>query len=512
MVNDIQVNFGLIILVAVSGAFAAEKHDTVLTRVERNLDQVSHTKLTDPNSPAFLQALGHVPMQTNDVKPKLKIRSLTLIQCLQESFINNDTIKQVREDMLAVGGSKLIASSRFQPSVELISQYERIENLDIGENAQDSTSLGIVLSQRILEYGKDHPIDVALRQEQRDTLFTYENTIVQVFSDVRRAFYYILLKQAQITTRQELLQEFQKQYERKRQRLEADNLSVKIEVLTARLNVLNEQTRINRLERQQFNRKMELLRLIGLPVGADSIQLQGQSDSFGLNGFNINIMAELAVAQSSQVALAEVLVSEQKRVLDQLKYEYIPDLRFMAGYQDRNGRIGLNMGNDNGTWGMDLYGQSAFTQDQDHMDGRGLFGAEARLQGPNRGSFAGVQMRIPMFDGRQRQGRRIQNQAYLFRLRAALADSKNLIELYVRQHYKLLVEQQFQVELAQENVAIERERFSIQEQLRDVGRIDDDALERFRENFFRAQDNLFQQQEVLVQRQEDLRETIRLFR
>jgi hypothetical protein len=82
----------------------------------------------------------------------------------------------------------------------------------------------------------------------------------------------------------------------------------------------------------------------------------------------------------------------------------------------------------------------------------------------------------------------------------------------VRQRYKLLSEQVFQVELAQENVNIERERFSIQEQLRDVGRIDDDALERFRENFFRTQDGLFGEQEQLIQRQEDLRLTVRYFK
>jgi len=93
-----------------------------------------------------------------------------------------------------------------------------------------------------------------------------------------------------------------------------------------------------------------------------------------------------------------------------------------------------------------------------------------------------------------------------------LADSKKIIELHVRSAYRRLTEQQFEVQLAQENVAIEKERFAIQEQLRDVGRIDDDALERFRENFFRAQDDLFRQQETLIQRQEDLREAIRIYR
>jgi hypothetical protein len=52
----------------------------------------------------------------------------------------------------------------------------------------------------------------------------------------------------------------------------------------------------------------------------------------------------------------------------------------------------------------------------------------------------------------------------------------------------------------------------IQIQRRDVGQIDDDALERFRENFFRAQDNLFDEQGNLIERQEDLRYSIRFFK
>jgi hypothetical protein len=120
-----------------------------------------------------------------------------------------------------------------------------------------------------------------------------------VFSQVRRAFLLIKLKEQQIATRQELLQQFEKQYEVKQQRLEAGNLSVKIDVLTARLNVLTERTRINTLSRERFNRTMELLRLIGMPVGADQVKLVGKMDGFGLGQFDLEPMVRLALAQSS---------------------------------------------------------------------------------------------------------------------------------------------------------------------------------------------------------------------
>jgi hypothetical protein len=97
-------------------------------------------------------------------------------------------------------------------------------------------------------------------------------------------------------------------------------------------------------------------------------------------------------------------------------------------------------------------------------------------------------------------------------LKAAVEDQKDRIELSVRISYKVLAEQKFQVELALENVNIENQRFSIKTELRDVGRITDDALETFRGKFFGAQDSLFRQQEVLIESQENLRLAIRYFK
>ena len=292
--------------------------------------------------------------------------------------------------------------------------------------------------------------------------------------------------------------------------MDAGNLSVKIEVLTAKLNVLNEKTQINTLERQRFNRMMELLRLIGLPVGADRVEFEGDMDSFALDGFDMEAMIDIALAQSSELALVEALVAEQQRSLEQLRYEYLPDLRFKGGYQDKYGKVGTELTNQDDTWGLDLFGQPQVpSSENEHGQSLGLYGGEIGLSGPDPGWFAGLQMRIPLLEGKARKGKRIEARAVLASLKAALDDQKDRVELEVRQRYKFLREQQFQVELAQENVNIEKERFSIKEQLRDVGRITDDELETFRRSFFAAQDNLFTQQELMIQRQEDLRLAIR---
>ncbi len=492
---------------------ATDKLSPPLKQVEQRLTEESTTRATEPNSLAFRRAIGEVPArQVSPRKPGEKY-VLTLAECLRLAFANSNEVKQAREQIIAVGGSKIIANSRFLPSIELINQYEHVNDFESGLGSEDSYIFAAKITQRLLEYGKDNPIDVTLREQQRDALFLYENQVAFVFSQVRRAFFSIKLKEQQIATRQELLEQFEKQYQVKQQRLEAGNLSVKIEVLTARLNVLNEQSRINQLERQKFNRTTELLRLVGLPVGADQIELVGGKDEFGLGPFDMEQMIRLALAQSSDVALAEAIVAEDQRTLNQLRYEYIPDLRFIGGYQGEDGRVGASVSNENDTWGLDVAGAPRVPSTESPRGQRlGLFGDEVILGGPDPGWFTGLQLRIPVFEGYARKGRQIEARAFLNAVKAALADQKDRVELRVRQSYTVLTEQKFQVELSQEQVGIERERFQIEEELRNVGRITDDQLETFRRTFFEVQDELFTRQETLIERQEDLRLAIRYFK
>ena len=494
---------------------AREKLDAPLAQIEHRLNEERLLSPSDLNSLTYRRAVGERPARTVSPRKMKDARMLTLEECLQSAFANSNQIKEARQLILAVGGRKLIDNSRFMPSVELISQYEHFRNFESGNKTDDATSISAIISQRILEFGKDNPLDISLRREQRDALFNYENVIAHVFSDVRRTFFFIQLNEQQIATRQESLEQFEKQHEIKKQRMEQNNLSTNMEVLTAYLNVLEEKSEINGLEREKFNNKVDLLRLIGLPVGANQVEFEGEIDNFALDEdkFDMEGMILLALAQSSQVALAEAIVSEQQRVLDQLRFEYLPDLRASTGYQDENGSIGADLVNNNDTWGFDLFGQPKIPgQKESRSQGIGIFSNEGALGGPDPGWFAGVQLRIPVTEGGARKGRQIRARALLNSFKAALEDEKDRIESDVRQSYNFLAEQKFQVELAKQNVEIEIKRFMIQTQLRDVGKIDDDALERFRENFFRAQDALFRQQEALIQRQENLRLAIRFFK
>jgi outer membrane protein TolC len=489
----------------------SERLGPELSRVEQRLREETAPGASEPNSLAYRRAVGLEPARHVSLREMMEPRVLNLPECLRLAFTNSNEIKQSRAQMFFVGGQKLITNSRFLPTINLVSQYERLQAFEGEDRRQDASWTGATIRQTILEWGKDNPMDVSLRDEQRNALLDYENRVASVFSRVRRDFLIILLKEQQIAARQELLRQFEAQAKIKQERMEAGNLSVKIEVLTAQSNALNQRVRINELVGQKFDRKTELLRLIGLPVGANRVEFTGSMDRFGLEGFDMEGMIRLALAQDSELAYREGVFAEQGRRLHQLRYDYFPDLRFAGGYQDEAGRVGAEVRNEGnyGTWGLEVVGEPRIAESG---EGRlGLFGGGVSLDGPNPGWFAGVQLGIPITEGGARTGRAIEARASWRAARAAVDDRTDIVELAVRQGHMALSEQKFQVDLAQENVNIEKERFQIQEELRDAGKITDDQLETFRTGFFLAQDQLFVEQGRLVERQEDLRLSIRYF-
>ena len=76
----------------------------------------------------------------------------------------------------------------------------------------------------------------------------------------------------------------------KQKRMDANNLSAKIEVLGAYSDVLAEKKRIDTLLREQFNRKKDLLHLTGVPAGADKVEFEDQVGRFGLDDFDMGGM------------------------------------------------------------------------------------------------------------------------------------------------------------------------------------------------------------------------------
>ncbi len=203
------------------GCKATDPLGPQLTHIGERLDEEIETNPSEPNSATFKRATGQLPSRKVSHRKMEAERILSLDECLQMAFENNNQIKEDRQQLSITKGNEIIVNSRFLPNIELIYQYEHLRNFNSANPVDISSLLFAQIAQTILEYGKDNPLDVSLRAEQRQSLFNYEDKVASVLSQMRRALFFIKLKEQQINTRQELLKEFKKQYEIKQQSMQA---------------------------------------------------------------------------------------------------------------------------------------------------------------------------------------------------------------------------------------------------------------------------------------------------
>ena len=72
-------------------------------------------------------------------------------------------------------------------------------------------------------------------------------------------------------------------------------------------------------------------------------------------------------------------------------------------------------------------------------------------------------------------------------------------------------EEERAAEILRETVEISKKRLQINERLKELGQISDDALETFRNRFFSDQDRYFEKQLNLIEARERLRTAMRYF-
>jgi outer membrane protein TolC len=286
------------------------------------------------------------------------------------------------------------------------------------------------------------------------------------------------------------LEGFRKRWEQA-QAKEKERMADPLENLSAELDVLTEEDAINRLEREQLRTKLELFRLIGRPMGGLEVTLGGQ-----LGDVTMNEEQAVAVAlkKSVPVALAAEQVWEQERVTRQMVWEYLPDLTVQSGVIADRRRVGITLSNARKTWGVDV---------SSRFDLRGERKLSEELFPNGRDWFLTAQLTLPLFSGLARERLR--------RLRVVLQNERDLVEVQVRQVYHAMLEARQARALQERRVAIARRRFEIYERFRELGRVDDDQVEIFRNLFFQTQEGFFRQQDAYITAQENLRQAMGYF-
>lgn len=411
----------------------------------------------------------------------------TLPEMIDGALSGNRELQQARERIEAVRADHVVVRSRLMPRVSLSATYEGLRTGARGE-VEDDIASQLLYEQRLFEFGPHAAQEVRLRSDLRDAMFDYEDQVYTVLSRVWEVYHLILLENRQIELREASRDSFKVFLQKQTARFD-ERLASEEDKLLAELNVLDEELEINRLRRQQFNDKMELLRLVGRPIGT-KIDLLGELAPFVVDQ---DEAVEIALARDVQIGLNSQLLSEQQRVVREQRWEYAPDLSLQAGVNDGRRSASVTIDRQSRTWGVDM--------------AAGLSLDEAQTQLPEEGATwrTQLQARFPLFEGGIRIGQETLERARLRQIEIRLKDLRAGVDLQVRQSYQSMLEAEEEERLQQQRVRIARRRLEINQFLQEKGQADEAKLEAVRSSFFSAQERLFNNQRTYIQSQARLR-------
>ena len=310
--------------------------------------------------------------------------TFSLDQSIESAAKHNRELIQARQRVNEVQrGHRIIVRSHYLPHQSLTTTYD-VEPSATSTSGKTEEKFGgrVEYSQRLFEFGPNAAQEVGLREDLRQALFSYQDKLHEVQARVWQLFHLILLQDEQIEQRQESRYNFRKAFERQQARFDK-RLASEEDRVNAELNVLNEDLAINRLVKQQFDNKMELLRLIGRPIGTQ-IELQGETTPFPVEQ---DEAVAIALRRDVNLALREEQLQEQRRIVTEVNWEYSPDLSVTAGVGDGRTDASVNVDRRDGTWGLDV--ESSYDLKE-----------EDTITQPDEAQFsAQIEARIPIFEG-----------------------------------------------------------------------------------------------------------------
>jgi|GEM_PF-595404 len=496
-------------LIATSAASVSRAHAAVFEEVLTEI-------LGEREAPSGVEKVVETMLAKREERAA---RYLDVWQCMSIALDQN---KQIREAWHLLQqtqvGDRMIARSRLYPQLEFIVNHSEVDYHTEADPPPASrtddhdTESSLSLSQRILEFGKDASEEVALRASQRSALYNFESTVRRVLTQVREAFYVILLRDEQIKERLKQLERFREDWKNKKTRFEERELEERPgerwreptiepkDVLEAETNVLNELGRINRLIRLQASLKVGLLQLMGESIG-QNIELVGTQDE---TIFELEDAVRIALKNSIEVARLQEEMEEQKRVLRQLWWEFAPDVSLQTGLSQRDEDVVLELSSENDTWAVDVGAETFFEPGEGREDWWGR---------DDEDFFVNMEMSLPILEGFARVGKIKRERDRLKQAEARLQRAAELSELDVRTTYENLLEGAMSVQLQAQQAAVSRRVFEMSDELREriPARVPDFQYEQNRNRFFSDQDRLFEAQAGFISVREELREAMGYF-
>ena len=405
---------------------------------------------------------------------------------------HNRELIQARERIHQLEGERIFVRSRFLPHLELTANYDATR-LSVDGETEDHVGSTLNFSQRLFEFGPHTAQEVQLRENLRQAIYDYEGKVYEILSRVWETFHLILLQDQQLASRHESKAGFEEILERERERFKK-KLNTELNVLDAELNVLTQEQNIKSLERQQFDNKMDLLRLIGQPIGLQ-LRLEGSIEVIEDFAMDMDQIVELALHNSVQMALNSEQLQEQRRVVREVNWAYSPDISLNAGVEDGRRSADVEIDRQQQTWGVDVASQYSLSENRQ---------SPAESAEDTRW-FTQLEARIPIFEGGSRLGEEAKQTALLRAKEVEYSDLRADIDLRVRKAYQQMGETLIRKQIQDQRVNIARRQLEINQELKERGQADDNLFETVRSRFFTEQDKLFQDQGNYIRQQANLR-------
>ncbi len=376
-------------------------------------------------------------------------RPLSLAECLDIALQQNAAVQQSRQELEAAHGLSIQTRAVALPKVLASGDYaltedRAVERLELPPNpifpagapvidpGNQRWSAGVRLVQTLFEGGRLASSLRSARLVREQALARHHAVLADVVTEVRVAYYNVLLAEKEIVVSEAAVELLQKELEDNQRRFNAGTVP-RFNVLRAEVELANARPRVSRARNAHRIAKNQLVHLLGYRVPGDiwediPLRLSGTLDA---PRFELGVPEALARALAHRPELIATRLAEQLRREDVLgaRAGYLPRVQGYAGYGAR---------------------KSNFSRDLDET----VHGWEV-----------GVQATWNLFDGALTRGKVAEAQARYEKSLIEADDLARRIELEVRTAYSSLVEawevmesQKKVVEQAEEALRLARAR------------------------------------------------------
>lgn len=385
------------------------------------------TRLLEILTLLVLAAAGRLPAADTHAPgplPDWLTRPLALADALNLAEQRNATVLKAKQDLAATAGVAIQTRAIVVPKVQATSSYQAVDpnSLDVipignlglpGQPpfslvyADQSWSANVQLVQSVYEGGRLTSALRTARLLNAQAVLQYQATLADTLTDVRVAYYDILLAAMQIEVQQASVDLLAKELEDTRRRFDAGTVP-RFNVLRAEVELANARPRLIRARNDSRIAKNNLANLLGYNLPREvweDIPLR-LSDPLVARPFAVDLPVAIERALKDRPELGAL------RKTEALRQEAV--ISAQAGYKPRVQLFGG-------------YEAHKFQFSDDLVDQR-------------HGWLAGAQMSWDIFDGLLTKGKVAEATALRGKARYELEDTTRRIELEVRTRYSQFVE------------------------------------------------------------------------